>query len=325
MKHLITTEDLPVAWLDNFLTEVHHLKQAYKHGTQSEAWEPYRNALANKILVSLFYEPSTRTRLSFESAMTRLGGSVIGTEAAGMFSSAVKGETLEDTIRVCGGYGDILILRHKATGSARLASAVSTVPVINAGDGQGEHPTQALLDYFTIWENFKDKQNLSLTVVGDLKRGRTIHSLLHLVSKLCQTHLAKIARITLVAPADLALPKNIFETLKNSGVEVVIGDSLNEAIMMSSDIFYTTRTQAEREDSTITSTGDSYVLTDALAAALPEHAIILHPLPRNQELPTNIDTLPQAKYFTQAQNGLFVRMTLLLQMLHALSTPTPEK
>ncbi|MFI5240156.1 MAG: aspartate carbamoyltransferase [Candidatus Saccharimonadia bacterium] len=263
-----------------------------------------------KILATLFYEPSTRTRFSFESAMMRLGGNVISTEAAGHFSSVSKGESLEDTIRVVSSYCDVIVLRHPEAGSAERAATVATVPLINAGDGLGEHPTQALLDVYTISQYFPQVNNLKIALVGDLLNGRTIHSLLYLLG------LYKNISFELVAPSKLQLPKQYKNYLASHNLKFRELNSL-DGLSRDIDVLYVTRVQKERfADTAEYETLKHYFIVDSkLANSLQKSAIIMHPLPRVGELLPEVDTNPRAKYFEQAANGLFVRMALLDHLL----------
>lgn len=266
--------------------------------------------LDSRIMASLFYEPSTRTRLSFESAMLRLGGEVIGTESAGHFSSVTKGESLEDTVCIIGGYSDVIVMRHPERGSAARAATVSPVPIINAGDGDGEHPTQALLDLFTILERFPDKNDLTVVFAGDLKYGRTVHSLARLLG------LYRI-RMRFVSPDILALPKPQHDELLQMECDLREHRKLSEAIQ-EADVLYMTRVQKERltEEAGVCTDGSDYALSHELVDRMKDTAIVMHPLPRNAELPTWFDSDPRAAYFQEAQNGLFVRMALLEELLN---------
>lgn len=261
-------------------------------------------------MATLFYEPSTRTRLSFESAMIRLGGSVISTENASEFSSAVKGETLEDTIRIVHSYADVIVLRHFSKGASEIASKISAVPIVNAGDGAGEHPTQALLDLFTICEN-KNINGLKIAMVGDLKFGRTIHSLLKLLS------LYKDVEVKLVAPNLLGLPSSLKLELSQKGLHLEESENLKDSLFRS-DVLYMTRVQKERftSEKEYKKYFGKYILTKELARKMKKDAIIMHPLPRVNEIAPEVDKDPRAFYFMQAKNGLFVRMALLSWIFH---------
>jgi len=263
-------------------------------------------SLHGKVMVTLFYEPSTRTRFSFESAMHRLGGSVISTENATQFSSVTKGETLEDTIRILSTYADVIVLRHSQQGSAARAAAHSEVPIINAGDGTGEHPTQALLDIYTIFKEKKKIEGLEIAMVGDLLYGRTVHSLLHLL------RIFENIKIHLVSPTELQLPTPYKEELQKNGIIFEEHTDL-ESILGKVDVLYFTRVQKERFESPekYEEVKSCYVLTPESVALLPKDAIIMHPLPRVDEIDHAVDNDPRAAYFRQATNGLYVRMALL--------------
>lgn len=262
--------------------------------------------LNGKVMAALFYEPSTRTRFSFESAMNRLGGRVISTEAAGQFSSVTKGETLEDTIRIVGGYSDVIVLRHSEQGAAEKAAAVSRVPVINAGDGPGEHPTQALLDVYTIWREHGRLDNLNVILMGDLLYGRTVHSLIQLLSVFPNNTL------TLVSPPSLKMPDKYSAILREHHVSYSEVDALPDDLSRA-DVVYVTRVQKERftNESEYADIKNCCNVDEKILARLSEKTIIMHPLPRVGEISPAIDADPRAAYFRQAGNGLFVRMALL--------------
>jgi aspartate carbamoyltransferase catalytic subunit len=267
--------------------------------------------LPGRIMATLFYEPSTRTRLSFESAMLRLGGQVVGTENARDFSSAVKGETLEDTVRIVAGYSDCIVLRHFEEGAAARAAAVSTVPVINAGDGPGQHPTQALLDLYTIQSEIGRLDGLHVVMVGDLAHGRTVHSLAYLLA------LYHDLRVTLVAPEQIRMSAGVVEHLLKHGAQLQESEDLLEAVR-DADVVYQTRIQLERFDEPWDESEDQrrlFRINEEVMAALPQSAIVMHPLPRVGEIDPAVDQDPRAAYFRQAQNGLVVRMALLRTLL----------
>jgi aspartate carbamoyltransferase catalytic subunit len=262
------------------------------------------NLLAGKIIATLFYEPSTRTRLSFESAMARRGGNVLSAEDASETSSAVKGETLEDTVRVVGAYADLIVLRHPTLGSAQQAAAVSPVPLINAGDGAGEHPTQALLDIYTIKRERGSIDGTHLVFCGDLRFSRTVHSLVTLAS-------LYDVRFSLVSTPELAMAPELVMSLRASGKQVVETTNIADVIG-DCDVLYPTRVQAERSEVRY-STG--VVVDNALMKRLPDRAIVMSPLPRREEINPEIDDDPRVAYFRQAANGVEVRMALLETML----------
>ena len=269
-----------------------------------------RSPLGGTIMASLFYEPSTRTRFSFESAMLRLGGGVLTTENAGEFSSAAKGETLEDTIRIMNHYADVIVLRHPEKGASERACAVSNVPVINAGDGAGQHPTQALLDLYTIQKEMGKIDGITVAFVGDLKYGRTVRSLCYLLGKY---HGVKII---LVSPRELAIGEDIQEYLDRHGIlyeELTTWD----AILPVADVIYQTRIQKERFKSAAEHTRfkGRYVLTLGEVNRMKKKSIIMHPLPCVDEIAVDVDTSPKAVYFKQAQYCLLVRMALLTFLL----------
>lgn len=268
------------------------------------------NSLKGKILASVFYEPSTRTRFSFENAMLKLGGGVVSAENAGQFSSAIKGESLKDTIRIISGYADVIVLRHPQEGSAKIASEVSAVPIINAGDGTGEHPTQALLDIYTIKKEIGKIDGLVIAMVGDLLYGRTIHSLLYLLA------LYKDIKIYLVSPHQLMLPESYKDHLLQKKIEFKEGTNL-EAILKELDVLYVTRIQKERFKSKreYEKVKNSYIIDKDELKKLKKDAIIMHPLPRVNEISSEVDNDSRAVYFRQAKNGLYVRMALLQMIL----------
>ncbi len=295
MKHILSTKDLqdPIFLKDLFSAADGFAKEDESHD--------FSNPLKGKILATIFYEPSTRTRFSFEAAMYKLGGEVLTSESAGHFSSASKGETLEDAVQVIGGYVDAIVLRHPEKGSATRAATTSPVPVLNAGDGAGEHPTQALLDLYTIQKECGTVEGLTIALVGDLKYGRTVHSLLTLLS------LYRIKKVYIVAPPQLQLPeeyknKLTFEEASDLG-----------AIAPELDVCYVTRVQKERfEDVTeYEKVKHAYVVDAKLLAKMKPSARIMHPLPRVGEISPEIDHDNRAAYFRQAKNGLYVRMALL--------------
>lgn len=264
------------------------------------------NRLPGRILATIFYEPSTRTRLSFESAMLRLGGSVITTENAREFSSAIKGETVEDTIRIVEGYADAIVIRHYEQGAAARAAAVSSVPVLNAGDGPGEHPTQALLDLYTMRHELGRIDNLKVALVGDLKYGRTARSLALLLRE------TEGAEIFFVSPASAPMGADIREALTAAGIPFHDEPDLN-AVLPNVDVVYQTRIQKERfqsADDYETAKG-TYIISSTNMQRMRRDAILLHPLPRVDEIAIDVDDDPRAAYFRQAHNGVFIRMALL--------------
>jgi aspartate carbamoyltransferase catalytic subunit len=284
-----------------------------------EALEMERNPpldlLKGKIMVSLFYEPSTRTRFSFESAMKRLGGEVISTENAKEFSSKAKGESLEDSIRVISGYGDVIILRYYKEGGAKRAQDYSKVPIINAGDGTGQHPTQALLDLYTIKKEFRDIRNLKIAMVGDLANGRTVHSLSYFLAKHFPDN-----EIILISPSRVRMKKDILEYFDKYRVKWRETENFEDTLP-ELDVIYQTRVQEERfkEERTIyeevVTESEKLVINRSRLEQMKESAIIMHPLPRLGEIRYRVDKDPRARYFEQAQNGVYVRMALLKMIL----------
>lgn len=266
------------------------------------------NLLKGKILATLFYEPSTRTRLSFETAMQRLGGGVISMGSVES-SSVAKGETLVDTVRTVVQYADVIVLRHPRTGSAKEAADAVDIPVINAGDGAGQHPTQALLDIYTIYKELKTLKKLRVSLVGDLKNGRTVHALVELLSLFG-------ARLYFVSPNTLRMPEGITSTLKQKGIEVEETEDLLKAAS-ESDLIYMTRIQKERFEnlSDYERVKGSYIINGEFLGRLGKKIVILHPLPRVDEINPEVDVYPGAAYFRQVRNGVFVRMALLAMIL----------
>ena len=269
---------------------MHYIKKAEKYENNS-------NTSKNlKTMINLFYEPSTRTSCSFHTAMLKMGGNVI--EIADN-SSAKKGESLEDTIKTVSNYGDVIVLRHPEKGAAERAATVATVPIINAGDGNGEHPTQALLDIYTIYKELKkdlEKDNIIVTFIGDLKNSRTIHSLIQLLNLFNVTYV-------FISPPHLDLPLEMMEES--------LPLSLEEALKIT-DVVYVTRIQKERIQ---TGTHNPICLTKELLSEANKNLIIMHPLPRQEELPPEIDDDPRAVYFKQVANGVTMRMAILDEII----------
>lgn len=265
-------------------------------------------ALEGKVLGSLFYEPSTRTRLSFEAAMTRLGGRTLGfDEPKG--SSVAKGETLADTIRMVDAYSDVIVLRHPQEGAARLAGHFADKPVINAGDGAGQHPTQTLLDLFTIRKEKGKVDGNHVVIVGDLKYGRTVHSLSEALSMFG-------AKLTLVAPPTLQMPKEHVKHIESKGLKPSISTSLDQVIG-SADVLYVTRIQKERfpDPAEYQKVAGAYTINKNLLRDAKDDLIVMHPLPRVNEIHPEVDDTEHARYFEQAFNGVPVRMALLSLVL----------
>ena len=266
--------------------------------------------LEDRILATLFYEPSTRTRLSFESAMLRLGGQVISTENAREFSSAIKGESVEDTVRIVAGYADGIIIRHHEQGAAARAAKVSPVPIINGGDGPGEHPTQALLDLYTIHHELGTVDGLTIALVGDLRYGRAARSLALLLAMSSNT------RLLFVAPPAVPMGLDVKDKLASRNVTWEDIADLNTALEQA-DVVYQTRIQRERfaTSAEARAAEGHYVITAESMDHMKQRSILLHPLPRVDEIAPEVDSDPRAAYFRQAQNGVYVRMALLHQLL----------
>jgi aspartate carbamoyltransferase catalytic subunit len=260
--------------------------------------------LKGNVLACLFYEPSTRTRLSFESAMLRLGGSTIGfAEPRG--SSFVKGETIADTVRMAASYADVIVLRHPNEGAAKLASQFSSKPIINAGNGAGQHPTQTLLDLYTINSEKGKIDDLNVVMAGDLKYGRTVHSLSYALALFG-------ANLTFVAPSLIQMPQEIINHLKELGKTPILSESLPENIK-DADVLYVTRIQKERfpDEEEYLKVAGLYRINNALLRNAKNDLIVMHPLPRVDEIDPEVDATPHAIYFKQAFNGVLVRMALL--------------
>ncbi|NPA31974.1 MAG: aspartate carbamoyltransferase [Chloroflexi bacterium] len=264
--------------------------------------------LKGKILANLFYEPSTRTASSFVAAMERLGGSVIAINEV-RYSSVTKGESLPDTVRTLEAYADVIVLRHPQQGAAALAAKYARKPIINAGDGAGEHPTQALLDLFTIREELGTVDGLTVTMLGDLRYGRTVHSLARLLS------LYRV-RLNYVSPPNLRMPREIVAELEAKGVPQAEYDRL-EPVLAETDVLYVTRVQKERFDdpTEYEQVKDAFVITPQVMAQAKERMILMHPFPRVYEITEEVDADPRAAYFRQMEYGLYVRMALLAMVL----------
>ena len=281
---------------------------------------PYAHLCDGRILATLFYEPSTRTRLSFESAMLRLGGKTLGFAGA-QLSSASKGETVADTARVVSNYADVIAMRHPKEGAPLRASRYSRIPVINAGDGGHQHPTQTLTDLMTIRRRMGRLDNLTIGLCGDLKFGRTVHSLLKTMAR------CKNVRFVLISPEELRVPDYIInDVLEANGIPYKETRSLEES-MPELDILYMTRVQKERffNEEDYIRLKNSYVLTrEKMAQAKPTMAV-LHPLPRVNEIALDVDDDPRAAYFEQVQNGVYVRMALIMTLLGLADPKAPKE
>jgi len=305
-RDILSITDLSKEEIEQVLDQAARFAQALAQGQRLDL-------LAGRILATLFYEPSTRTRLSFESAMHRLGGAVISVAQGRLSSSAAKGETIADAARVIAGYADVIVQRHPAIGSAQEAADAADVPVINAGDGAGEHPTQALLDLYTIRREKGRLDGLHVGLVGDLKYGRTVHSLARALAHWSVT-------MTFVAPPSLAMPAEITAALREQGCTVHETTDL-QAAAQDCDVLYVTRIQKERfaDPDEYQALRGSYVVDRALVEAAKPGITIMHPLPRVDEIARDVDPLPNAAYFRQAHNGVPVRMALLALVLDAVA------
>lgn len=301
LRHVVESQQFSRQLLDELFERADEVKRDPHH---------YSGRLNGQVMAALFYEPSTRTRLSFEAAMLRLGGRVMGTENAREFSSAAKGETLEDSIRVVSGYADVIVIRHNEEGAAKRAAAASSVPVINGGDGPGQHPTQALLDLFTIREELGGIDGMSVAMVGDLANGRTVRSLTYLLSKY------RDVKVWFVAPPQVAMRNDLKAHLDEHHIPWVETQDL-DAVLPKVDVVYQTRIQKERfsDEASYLAVKGVYRINNAALALMKKDAIVMHPLPRVDEIAQEVDSDPRAAYFRQAQNGLYIRMALLDTLL----------
>ena len=301
LRHVIESQQFSRSMLEELFARADEIKR-----------EPHRfmGRLAGSVMAALFYEPSTRTRLSFEAAMLRLGGQTMGTDNAREFSSAAKGETLEDSIRIVSGYSDVIVLRHNEEGAARRAAAVSDVPVINAGDGPGQHPTQALLDLFTIRAELGRIDGVRVAMVGDLANGRTVRSLTYLLSKFREI------KVWFVAPQQVRMRQDLKDHLDEHDVPWKETEDLN-SILPAVDVVYMTRIQKERfaDAESYNAVKGVYRIDKDAMARMRDNAILMHPLPRVDEISPEVDDDPRSAYFRQARNGLHIRMALLERLL----------
>ena len=307
MGDLITMDDLSNKEIENLLDNAERLLPVAKG-------DVHLPLLEGKVLANMFFENSTRTRMSFESAMKRLGGSVLNFSSAG--SSVSKGETLYDTMQMIDGYADVAAIRHPRQGAAQYTADAIDIPVLNAGDGAGNHPTQTLLDLFTIREAHGTLEGLNVVLVGDLRYGRTVHSLSHALVRFGAT-------LTLVSPASLRMPAEIVSDLTAGGAKVTettdLAGTIDEA-----DVIYMTRIQKERfpDEDEYSKVAGIYMLTASDLAGAKGGMIIMHPLPRVNEIHPSVDSTRHARYFQQAFNGVVARMALLCDCL---SVKIPKK
>lgn len=303
LKHFIEAQQLTPELLFSLFEDADEIR---------ENLDSHSKDLKNKIMDAIFYEPSTRTRLSFESAMLRLGGEVLSTENAKEFSSAVKGESIEDTARIISAYADVIVMRHHEEGAVKRASEVANACLINAGDGKGQHPTQALLDLYTIYREFGKIEGLKIAIVGDLASGRTARSLCYLLGKF------KDLEIIFISPDNLKMQDDIKEYLKRHEVNFREDNDLNKALE-EVDVVYMTRIQKERISiDDYEKARGKFVINENNLKFLKESSRILHPLPHTEEIDLPISVEKNDKrvaYFRQSENGLFIRMALLRNML----------
>lgn len=296
-KHLVSIKALKRDNFDRLMCLAHDAQQS-----------KLLNSLNDKIIASCFFEASTRTRLSFEAAIHRLGAKVIGFADAHNTSFGKKGESLTDTIQMLNGYADAIVMRHFEAGSAQIAAKNSTIPVVNAGDGANEHPSQTLLDLFTIEQKFGQIDGIKIAMIGDLRYGRTVHSLSY---ALLNYH---DVTIYYVAPKALQIPEEILTQLKNKNITVHCVEVLADVIGMV-DVLYMTRLQKERFSQEDGHTMDYVLTADMLANAAHDDLIVMHPLPRVQEICHSVDATKYAWYFQQAKNGVFMRQAILYSLL----------
>lgn len=299
LRHVVESQQFTVPLLMELFERTRGMERIVAKGGTLE--------YQHKIMACLFYEPSTRTRLSFEAAMYRLGGKVCSTEQARIFSSEVAGEQLEDTIRIVGGYADVIVLRHHEKGGAARAAAVSRIPVINAGDGSGgQHPTQALLDLYTIFRERRSLDGLTIAMIGELDVGRTARSLAYLLSKFDRV------KMYFVSPPELQMKQDILDHLEEHDIWYTLESDLSRVIG-EVDVVYLTQIRPGRLADQVHLR--KYVVDSSILKAMKPNAMILHPLPRTVELDKTVDGDPRAFYFQQATNGIYVRMALLTMLL----------
>ncbi len=302
LRHIIESQQFTLPTLSALFQRADQMERVLSRGGTRD--------YANRIMASLFYEPSTRTRFSFESAMYRLGGQVLSTERANEFSSVMMGESLEDTIRVMNNFADVIVLRHYQIGGAQRAAAVSTVPVVNAGDGKGgQHPTQALLDLYTIYKEIRTIDGVNVVFVGNLADGRTVRSLAYLLGKY------ERVRLYFVAPAALQMQQDILDYLQRHNVWYTLETDLAK-VLPEADVVYMTRIEAEKLPASGPGpAANPYFLNRAAMSSLRPKAILMHPLPRLGEIDPAVDSDPRSAYFRQSRNGVLIRMALLASVL----------
>lgn len=299
-KHIISIPELQRSELELIVETAGKLKS-----------QPNPELLKNKVVASCFFEPSTRTRLSFETAVQRLGGTIIGFDNGGNTSLAKKGETLADSVQVISSYVDAFVMRHPQEGAARLASEFSNgIPVVNGGDGANQHPTQTLLDLFSIYETQGRLDNLNVALVGDLKYGRTVHSLTQALAKFDNN------KFFFIAPEALAMPNYICEELDEAGISYSLHQEM-DSVIPELDVLYMTRVQKERfDESEYAHIKSAFILSANQLKEARDNLKVLHPLPRVDEISTDVDKTPHAYYFQQAENGVYAREALLALVLN---------
>ncbi len=301
-QDIISVSQFDTDKLDYIFARAHEMQELVEYVGHADL-------LKGRVLTCLFYEPSTRTSASFIASMERLGGSVIPITQGVQFSSVSKGETLADTIRTLEQYSDVIVLRHPKIGSAQVAADYSDIPIINAGDGAGEHPTQALLDLFTIKEELGQIDGLRISMVGDLRNGRTVHSLVRLLAQY------KVS-LRFVSPEILRLPMTIMNDVIDAGIDVRETHDVADVIQ-NADVLYVTRVQKERfsDLAQYEEVKNHYEITPDIMAQAKEKMVVMHPLPRVGEIHYNVDHDPRAAYFRQVKNGMYIRMALLAAVL----------
>ena len=298
LRHVVESQQFTVPWLMELFDRTRQMEKIVARGGTLD--------YQNKIMATLFYEPSTRTRFSFEAAMHRLGGRVLSTEHARAFSSEMEGEQVEDSIRIIGSYSDVIVIRHNEEGGAKRAAQVSPVPVINAGDGNGgQHPTQALLDLYTIYRE-RPLNGLSVAFIGELDRGRTARSLAYLLAKF------ERVKVFFVAPPELQMRADILEYLDRHNVAYELEWDIDR-VVGEVDVVYQTRIRPERL--ALEKSRKRFAIDSSVLSRMKSDALIMHPLPRTAELDKTVDDDPRALYFRQAKNGLYVRMAILTLLL----------
>jgi aspartate carbamoyltransferase catalytic subunit len=303
LHHVIESQQFTLPMLNDLFQLADYMERVVARGGTQD--------YQNKILCSLFYEPSTRTRFSFESAMLRLGGKVLSTERAQEFSSVMKGESLEDTIRVINNYADVIVLRHDEIGGAERAAAVSRIPVINAGDGKGgQHPTQALLDLYTIYKEVQSIEGVKVAVVGNLAEGRTVRSLAYLLGKY------ERVKLYCVAPPSLQMRQDILDYLSQHRVWYALETDLKK-VLPEVDVVYVTRIEPEKIPQRGPADRSEFpcFIDKAMMQLLRPGALVMHPLPRLNEISPDVDSDARSAYFRQTRNGVLIRMALLASVL----------